>query len=37
VEIAQEGDLLFDWLATQIGRFLHPKPKILPIGYFDTE
>jgi hypothetical protein len=27
---------LFDWLATQISRFLHPKPKILPTGYFDT-
>jgi len=27
---------LFDWLATQIGLFLHPKPKILPNGYFDT-
>ena len=27
---------LFDWLATQIGFFLHPKPIILPNGYFDT-
>ncbi len=27
---------LFDWLATQISRFLHPKPKILPTGYFNT-
>jgi len=27
---------LFDWLATQIGLFLHPKPIILPNGYFDT-
>jgi hypothetical protein len=27
---------LFDWLATQISRFLHPRPKITPLGYFDT-
>jgi hypothetical protein len=27
---------LFDWLATQIGLFLHPKPKFLANGYFDT-
>jgi hypothetical protein len=27
---------LFDWLATQIGRFLHPKPKISLDGYFNT-
>jgi hypothetical protein len=27
---------VFDWLATQISRFLHPKPKILPTGYFNT-
>ena len=27
---------LFDWLATQIALFLHPKPKILPNGSFDT-
>jgi len=27
---------LFDWLATQISRFLHPKPKITPLAYFDT-
>ena len=27
---------LFDWLATQISRFLHPRPKILPFDYFDT-
>jgi len=27
---------LFDWLATQIGRFLHPRPKIAPVGYLDT-
>ena len=26
---------LFDWLATQISRFLHPKPEILPAGYFN--
>ena len=27
---------LFDWLATQISRFLHPKPKIQSLGYFNT-
>jgi len=27
---------LFDWLATQIARFLHPKPKISLRGYFNT-
>lgn len=27
---------LFDWLATQIARFLHPKPKISIDDYFDT-
>lgn len=27
---------VFDWLATQIARFLHPKPKISVAGYFDT-
>ena len=27
---------LFDWLATQISRFLHPKPKLLPTGCFNT-
>lgn len=26
----------FDWLATQIARFLHPRPKIAPLGYSDT-
>ena len=28
---------LFDWLATQISRFLHPKPKLLPTDSFNTE
>ena len=27
---------LFDWLAAQISRFLHPRPKISPIDSFDT-
>jgi hypothetical protein len=27
---------LFDWLAAQISRFLHPRPKISPIDVFDT-
>jgi len=27
---------LFGWLAAQISLFLHPKPKIPPLGYFDT-
>lgn len=27
---------LFDWLATQISQFLHPRPKFSPNGYFDS-
>ena len=34
--LPKKATYLFDWLATQISRFLHPKPKILPIGYFNT-
>lgn len=34
--LPKEVTYLFDWLATQISRFLHPRPKILPLGYFDT-
>jgi len=34
--LPKEVTYLFDWLAAQINRFLHPKPKILPLGYFDT-
>jgi hypothetical protein len=32
----KEVTYLFDWLATQIGRILHPKPKISAAGYSDT-
>lgn len=31
--IAKKVMYLFNWLATQIGRILHPKPKIFPLGY----
>jgi hypothetical protein len=34
--LPKKATYLFDWLATQISRFLHPKPKILPTGYFNT-
>jgi hypothetical protein len=34
--LPKEVTYLFDWLATQIGRLLHPKPKITPLGYADT-
>jgi hypothetical protein len=34
--IPQKVVYLFDWLATQISRFLHPRPKISPIQPFDT-
>jgi hypothetical protein len=34
--LPKEVTYLFDWLATQIGRFLHPRPEIIPLGHFDT-
>ena len=34
--LPKEVTYLFDWLASQIARFLHPKPKISLTGYFDT-
>lgn len=34
--LPKEVTYLFDWLATQISRFLHPRPKIALHGYFDT-
>jgi hypothetical protein len=34
--LPKEVTYLFDWLATQISRFLHPRPKISPAGYFNT-
>lgn len=34
--LPKEVTYLFDWLATQISRFLHPRPKFAPLGYFDT-
>jgi len=34
--LPKEVTYLFDWLATQIGRFLHPKPQIALFGQFDT-
>jgi len=34
--IAKRVTYLFNGLATQIGRILHPKPKIFPLGYSDT-
>lgn len=34
--LPKEVTYLFDWLAAQISRFLHPRPKISPLGYFDT-
>jgi hypothetical protein len=35
--LPREATYLFDWLAGQISRFLRPRPKIDPLGYFDTE
>jgi len=34
--LPKEVAYLFDWLATQINRFLHPRPTITPLGYADT-
>lgn len=34
--IAKRVTYLFDWLAVQISRLLHPKPKLSALGYFDT-
>jgi len=34
--IAKRVTYLFNGLATQIGRIVHPKPKIFPLGYSDT-
>jgi hypothetical protein len=34
--LPKEVTYLFDWLARQISRFLHPRPKIVLLGYFDT-
>lgn len=34
--LPKKATYLFDWLATQMGRFLHPRPKIAANGYFDT-
>ena len=34
--LPMKATYLFDWLATPISRFLHPKPKISPTGSFNT-
>ncbi len=34
--LPKEVTYLFDWLASQISRFLHPRPRIAVLDYFDT-
>jgi len=34
--LPKQATYLFDWLAAQISRFLHPRPTIAPLGYFDS-
>ncbi len=34
--VSKEATYLFHRLASQIARFLHPKPKISAVGYFDA-